>query len=153
MNRLVPSLVLLLIASALTYGQSPNGKAGDALKQHLIQLENEWQKPTLDLDRAKQLMADDWVCISNRGEVSDKAKELADWGVFEPYDAVGISEINVRLYGKVAVITSLVTNTFKNRFGAHTIKRRLTDVWVKNKVGWQVVSTHNSPVVMPQQSQ
>jgi ketosteroid isomerase-like protein len=153
MYRLLLSVVLMSATSVVIYGQSQKSKPKSALEQQLIQLEREWQL-TRDLSVMNRLMADDWIGISSR-TVSDKADNIAQWGTVKLFDdlVVTISDIRVRVYDKSAVITSLLTTKGKIDGESITIpQRRYTNVWVKNKVGWQCVATHSSVEdIMPKQ--
>jgi hypothetical protein len=49
-----------------------------------------------------------------------------------------------RVYGKTAVVTGLVTSTYKNADHQIVVRSRFTDVFVKRNGRWQLVAGHSS---------
>lgn len=56
------------------------------------------------------------------------------------YQEMTPEEIKVRIYGKTAVVTGLCAAKVLSNGQQISTKFRFTDVYVKNKIGWQMVS-------------
>jgi len=117
----------------------------------VIASERAWSEAFIRHDRPalSRLLAEDFVGIDGRGVVSDKAAELEE---SEPPSAgttgpilVGeqLSDIRVRLYGDMAILTAINTA----RFSDSTIRYRRTTVWVWREGRWQCVSFHGSRIL------
>ena len=139
----------LVVLTLLNPGPTPGRPARSSAD--VIASERAWSKAFIRHDRQalSQLLADDFVGIDGRGVVSDKTAELEEAkppsaGTSGPV-LVGeqLSDIRVRLYGDMAILTA--TNTAQ--FSDSTIRYRRTTVWVWRGGRWQCVSFHGSRIL------
>ena len=156
MNYLLLTVALIIAAPVISYGQAQNNKSPGSVERQLIKLENEWLRAGAQRDEAaiKRLLAVDWTNTSSRGRVIDRAQLLNGMRSNEPGNVVStISDMQVRVYGKLAIVTGLyttkgpvvVTNAKGTVLGEElTLQERFTNVWMKNKVGWQCIASHYS---------
>jgi ketosteroid isomerase-like protein len=137
---------ILLLALLLGPAQAPG-----SVESEVVASERAWSDAFLrhDLPAISRLLADDFVGIDGRGVVSDKAAELEEArpqapGTSEPVlESEQLSDVRVRIYGEVAVLTAI--NTAK--FSDSTIRYRRTTVWVRRGDRWQCVSFHGSRIL------
>ena len=142
-------------AAALVLGTfvslSPTPQSPARSSAAVVASERAWSEAFLrhDLPAISRLLGDDFVGIDGRGVVSDKAAELEEAKPPSP-GATGpillgeqLSDVRVRMYGDVAVLTA--TNTA--RFSDSTIRYRRTTVWVWRGERWQCVSFHGSRIL------
>jgi uncharacterized protein (TIGR02246 family) len=115
----------------------------------LIKLENEsndaWVKH--DVEAYARLLADDYLCTGQDGDVITKAQDLA---VFKSHENTIRSAIaddfRVRVYGDAAVVTFRLTYKIQAEGKESTGQERFTDTWVKRDGRWQCVATHYSTI-------
>lgn len=92
-------------------------------------------------------LADEYVLINATGQKRTKReviRELAMPGLkIEPYDPL---EVHVRVYGDAAVVTGHVLQKFTLGRIAYTNDRLYTNVYVRRKSRWLLVSGHTSSV-------
>ena len=94
-------------------------------------------------------LADEYVLITPTGAIKSKRdviRELATPGMkmepFEPFD------VQVRMYGDTAVVTGRMRQRFVLGGIRYANDLRYTDVYVKRKGRWQLVSAHASTVAV-----
>src|SRR5437867_12728951 len=87
--------------------QEANQNSG--VEQELRRLENQWQEALSrpDLAILDRLMADDYVLTTVSGEVVNKARVLAEVKSANATADVRNTEVAVRVYGDVAIVTGL----------------------------------------------
>jgi hypothetical protein len=94
-------------------------------------------------------LADDFVLVTPTGGTRTKrdvVRELATPGMqMEPYDP---REVTVRLYGDAAVVTGRVLQRYTLGGIRFANDLRYTDVYVKKKGRWLLVSGHISSVAV-----
>ncbi len=92
-------------------------------------------------------LADDYILITPNGSLRTKAdviRELATTGMkMEQYEP---REVEIRLYGDAAVVTGRMLQRFTLGGIRYANDLRYTDVYVKRKGKWQLVSAHTSSV-------
>jgi hypothetical protein len=92
-------------------------------------------------------LADEYVLITPGGATRSKRdviRELATPGLkMEPYEP---SDVNVRLYGDAAVVTGRMLQRFTLGGIRYANDLRYTDVYVRRKGKWVLVSGHTSLV-------
>ena len=134
---------LLFVASFVT-GQPmeqernrPNGG-----EQELRKLESQWQDALMHRDAAMldRLMDDEYTLITVTGEVVNKAKVLAEIESINATADVRNTEVNVRVYGEVAVVTGLVLITGKFNDKDVSTRSRYTKVYLRRRGQWRVVA-------------
>ena len=117
----------------------------DNAESELTALEKEWAQAFVKNDAVAiaRYMAEDWTVISPEGNVIDRATFLGliKSGVLT-HDQMEFAEMNVRVYGDTAVVTSQATSKGRFRGEAFSELERSTDVLVKQKGQWKSVVTH-----------
>lgn len=111
------------------------------LEQCLVRAWLENDRETVDA-----ILADDWTVIDPTGSVLNKAqvlKEGFESGV-RKLETGTIDEVNVRLYGDVAVVTGRTTASGTYHGSSFSVKLRFTDVCVKRGTDWQVVASQGT---------
>ena len=125
--------------------------ASRSAESDVVASERAWSQAYLrhDLKAIAELLAEDFVGIDGRGVVSDKAAELDEAKPPSPGSresvlvAEQLSDVRVRTYGDVAVLTAINTAQFSDS----TIRYRRTTVWVRRGDRWQCVSFHGSRIL------
>ena len=94
-------------------------------------------------------LAEDYVLIAPNGAVKSKrdiVRELSAPGMrMDPFET---SEVKLRLYGDSAVVTGRMTQKFVAGGVRYTNDVRYTDVYVKRKGRWLLVSAHASTMAV-----
>ena len=95
-----------------------------------------------DLKGVAGILADDFVATSSRGEMRSRTAELEDMKpspdfVMEGFD---LDDINVRVFGKTAVVTGRSTLKVAYKGKSNTSVFRYTRVYVKRGGRWQAVA-------------
>jgi hypothetical protein len=137
---------LLLALSAL--GQTHAQKSKDDSQQtKLIVMEHLWNEAQVNRDaRALDAMiGSEFVNTEYDGEVSDKAKFLAD--IRDPQfnlSALTIQDLKVSMYADSAVVVGIyhTKGTYQGKSYDHF--GRFTDTWVFTEGRWQCVASHTS---------
>jgi hypothetical protein len=92
-------------------------------------------------------LSDDYVLVTPTGSVKTKReviRELSTPGMrMEPFDPF---DVQVRLFGDIAVVTGRMRQRFILGGIRYANDLRYTDVWVKRKARWSLVSAHASTV-------
>ena len=158
MKRLLLAAVLLTAAATFAAGQTPDKPAKPAAEkaapaaaeQELTQLADQYTAALKGKDAAAlgRLWADDLTFITPAGVVQTKAQRLADiQSGANRFDSLDASDRTVRVYGDVAVMTSLTT--LKGQYGGGKVsgRFRVTNVFVRRGGGWQIVSLQQTPLV------
>ena len=140
MKTILSAVVLILAIASVTSAQYKKGSVED----QLIQLDKAWTSAELKGDKraAGELVADDYVGTTQRGEIEDKTKYLA--GVVPNADMVRSDDYKVTIYGNMAIMTHRATVS-----GVRNIQFRSTHVWMKRKGKWQIVAHHGSMIAPP----
>ncbi len=138
-------------------GGKPNGNAGVA--QELMQLEHAWSAAYLKHDAitVARILADDYVGIDGRAMFSNKTEEMEEAkaplpGTPLPERSVldeTISDMQVRVYGKAAIVTGLSTEKVQFKGKESIVRYRRTTVYIKRQGRWQCVSFHASRIIEP----
>jgi ketosteroid isomerase-like protein len=137
-----------VLVSAMVLAPVPASRSAES---EVVASERAWSRAFLrhDLPAISRLLADDFVGIDGRGVVSDKAAELDEAkppspGSKEPaLVREELSDVRVRIYGDVAVLTAINTAQFSDS----TIRYRRTTVWVRRGDRWECVSFHGSRIL------
>ena len=92
-------------------------------------------------------LADDYVLVTPNGETRTKhdvIRGLVRPGLkMEPYEN---SEVQARVYGDAAIVTGRMQQTFTMGRARYKNDLRYTDIYVKRKTRWVLVSAHSSAV-------
>ena len=143
--RLIPITAALVIMVSLgVVGQTRSRNASGEAEQAVRDLEHKYSDAVMRQDVAAigNLLADDFVATSSRGEIRDKAKEIDDIKPSPDFKMEGFSldDIEVRLFGDTAVVTGRSTLRVAFRGQSSTSAFRYTRVYVKRHGRWQVVA-------------
>ena len=141
--------IALILALAVP---SAFGQKTTSTEQELIALEHNWSQAAVNRD-AKMLprfYADEYIFTNEEGAISTKDHEIANitGGVFKLV-SFNFENVNVRVYGNVAVVTG--KNTIKGYW--EDLNRdisgpyRFTDVFVKRSGEWRCVASQASRVL------
>jgi hypothetical protein len=144
MKLILSVVVLVLGISSIAAGQYKKGSVEDKL----IELDKAWTSAELKGDKkaAGDLVADDYVGTTQRGEIENKAQYLA--GVGPNSDMVKSDDYKVTVYGNTAVMTHRATVS-----GVRNMQFRSTHIWMKRNGKWQIVAHHGSMVAPPDQEE
>jgi ketosteroid isomerase-like protein len=140
------SCCLLLALAAL--GQATAQKSKDDSQQtKLIVMEHLWNEAQVNRDaRALDAMiGNEFVNTEYDGEVSDKAKFLAD--IRDPQfnlSTLTIQDLKVSMYADSAVVVGIyhTKGTYQSKPYEHW--GRFTDTWAFTEGRWQCVASHTS---------
>lgn len=146
MKRMAFSIVLMIIASCLAFGQAKQPAAQNAV-QEITALENAWNEAGQkhDVSWFEKYLADSYTGTDEDGKAYDKATMVANVkNKVSKIEAVSNENVKVRPYGDTAVATGIyvVKGTFKGKDNSG--KYPWTDTWVKLNGRWQCVAGHNS---------
>ena len=146
MKRLTWSIILLLFASCLAFGQSKQTSVQNSV-QEITALENAWNEAGKkhDFSWFDKYLADSYSGTDEDGKVSDKATIISNVkNKLGKIETVSNENVKVRSYGDTAVATGIyvVKGTIKGK--DVTGKYPWTDTWVMRDGRWQCVAGHNS---------
>ena len=133
---------LLALASVAAAAQQ-----ADPRESKLLILERMWNEAQVNRDAAvlDALVSSRFVNTEYDGEVSDKAKFLADIRdpLFRPTLA-NIQDVKMNFFGDTAVVTGTyhTAGTYQGKPYDHF--GRFTDTWIMEMGKWQCVASHTS---------
>ena len=133
----------VIFAACCAVGQTMNqASRNSGVEQELRGLENQWQEALTRRDVAMldRLMADDYVLTTVGGEVVNKARVLAEVKSANVTADVRNTEVAVRLYRSVAVVTGTVLISGKFNDKDVSTRSRYIKVYVKRQGQWRVVA-------------
>ena len=94
---------------------------------------------TGDVERFRQLLADDFQCSTPAGELLDRTQFLARMAGPRTLERLAGEDIRIRILGDVAIIHAATTYTTIAGQGS---RGRYTDDWQKRNGTWVCVSAH-----------
>ena len=99
-----------------------------------------------DLATLRNLMADDLVHIHGNGAIDDRAGYLNGVETKYVFHRVERGDLNVRIYGEVAVVIGTLDQTVSVRGvdKMNHIKAITTQIWVRAGAGWKQNTCHNA---------
>jgi len=151
--KTISVIFTLICAVSLAVGQTMKDKQkqNNGVEEELRNLERQWQEALMqrDLTLLDRLMADDYALITVSGEVVNKARVLAEIKSVNAIADVRNTEVAVRVFGDVAVVTGLVLISGKFNDQEVNSKSRYTKVYVKRQKQWRVVAAQAT--LIPQQ--
>jgi len=138
MRQVLFAVVLVLGVSSVGFGQYKKG----SVEEKLIELDRAWTFAELKGDKraAGELVAEDYVGTTQRGQLEDRAKYLAS--VVPNADMVRSDEYKITIHGNIAIMTHRSTVS-----GVRNIQFRSTHVWMKRGGKWRIVAHHGSRIV------
>jgi ketosteroid isomerase-like protein len=90
-----------------------------------------------DVEWYREHLADDFVCIESDGSVLNKNQFLLNTAKGPDVDDYMLHEVDVRIYGKVALVQATGSWTGKDKLKGIS---RYTDVYVKSDNVWKAIS-------------
>lgn len=96
--------------------------------------------PPADLNT---ILAEDYIRIGAGGEIITRQQEIANPQLsgYPGFVGASINDLSIRMYGKTAIATSLLSIK-ENRSGVEEIRKyRVTNVYVNRDNRWQLVSS------------
>ena len=94
---------------------------------------------TSDVQRFKEILADDFLCSLPDGVLIDRESFLEHTALPPPISNLEVHDVNVRLMGDFAIIHAQTTFTLPDgRPGLG----RYTDVWARREGRWLAVAAH-----------
>jgi ketosteroid isomerase-like protein len=143
---MIKQVVVGILLSMFTFAQTANYGA-DPQESKLIVLEHLWNEAQVHRDSGAlaELIGDRFVNTEYDGEVSDRAKFLADIKdpLFKPV-MVTIQDVKVNMYHDTAVVAGVYRTKGSYKGKPYDHKGRFTDTWVYEKSKWQCVASHTS---------
>lgn len=113
----------------------------------LIALAHAWDQAMIENDPEAigRFMADDWTIIGSNGSLGDKTTflSLVSSGALS-HDVMTSEDINVRVYGDTAVVTSKGVSGGKYEGNPFREVERVSCVFVRQVGEWRCVLTHLS---------
>lgn len=97
------------------------------------------------IELLSSLLAEDFVITVEDGNTYSKSGYIshsADPTVH--VEIADLSDLKVHMHGNAAVVTGAYHERGKQDGKPYEYQDRLTDVWVKNEAGWQVIASHYS---------
>jgi len=92
-----------------------------------------------DVDRFREILADDFICSAADGSVLDKAQFLELTAGPRTLRQLTGSDVRIRLFGDLAIIHSATSyTTMEGNEG----RGRYTDIWSKRDGVWRAVAAH-----------
>ena len=163
MKKLFGVMLLTCVAVSISLGQTqtpekkvqkvqPTGEKVSSTsnaEQEVTQLTDQYIAALKGKDTAalERIWGDDLTFINPGGMVLTKAQRLADiQSGANRFDSLEASDRTVRVYGDVAVMTSLTT--MKGQYGGQEAsgQYRVTNVFARRGGAWQIVSLQMTPI-------
>ena len=92
-----------------------------------------------DVERFREILADDFLCSAADGSVLDKAQFLELTAGPRTLRYLGATDVRIRLFGDVAIIHAATSyTTMEGREG----RGRYTDVWARRDGSWRAIAAH-----------
>jgi ketosteroid isomerase-like protein len=136
----------LLLALAAVGGAAQKSK-DDSQETKLLILEHLWNEAQVNRDARvlDAMIGSEFVNTEYDGEVSDKAKFLADIKdpQFKP-TSLTIQDLKVNMYADSAVVVGIYHTKGMYQSKPYEHFGRFTDTWVYSEGRWQCVASHTS---------
>jgi ketosteroid isomerase-like protein len=146
-TTMLRSTLCLLLALVPALSAPAQKSIDDSQQTKLIVMEHLWNEAQVNRDaRALDAMlGSEFVNTEYDGEVSDKAKFLAD--IRDPHfnlNTLTIQDLKVSMYADSAVVVGIyhTKGTYQNKPYEHW--GRFTDTWAFTEGRWQCVASHTS---------
>ena len=94
---------------------------------------------TSDVQRFKDILADDFLCSNPDGSIVDRAQFLEQTARPVTISHLAAEDVNVRIMGDVAIVHARTTYTDAD---GRPRSGRYTDVWARRNGRWLTVSAH-----------
>jgi len=90
------------------------------------------------------LLAEDFVITVEDGSTYGKVGFISFNAGGLQVEIAETSELNIRMHGNIAVVTGAYHERGESHGKPYDYRDRLTDVWMKNSAGWQLIASHYS---------
>ena len=141
-DRIFSSLVFCLLAcfaiGALAQEKS-DAESVRALESKWVDAYKHRQIATLS-----SLLAEDFVITVEDGSTYGKVGFVSYNAGALQVDLAEMSDLNIRMHGNIAVVTGAYHERGESHGKPYDYRDRLTDVWMKNSAGWQLIASHYS---------
>ncbi len=131
------------VALVLFVGAQTRNAAESTAKEEILQIERERNKAIISGDAAalERMTSDDYTFVTLRGELRTKAEIVQGFksGSFH-YDSREISDLNVRIYGRTAVVTGRSNQRGRENGKDYSGDYRFTRVYSKQGGQWRTVA-------------
>ena len=135
------AVALILACSPLAIGYTSESKDVRELKEIQQRLIKAWVNK--DRETIDALLAPDWRVTDPAGNVLTKAQVMKELDSGDrKLESGAIYDVDVRLYGNVAVVTGRSEATGSYQGNKASVKLRFTDVFVKRSGRWRAVASH-----------
>jgi hypothetical protein len=118
-----------------------------AVADDIVALHRELNEAELrgDLARIRELLADDFMSIGERGYLLGRQEWLDIHGEFA-YQALETREVDVRRYDRAAILRCVQHSRATWRGAEMTLATRLSQTWVELPGGWRLAGVQYSPL-------
>jgi ketosteroid isomerase-like protein len=126
--------------------------ASDSSEEVLLKAEDDWTKAVVGGDALflDHILSDDFVGWDYNGSRYTKADNKRDLTSGEwTTTSLSVEDINVRLYGNTAVVTSRAIRRGKYKGQDNTGGFRWTKVYVKTGKQWRVIAQQSTRITAP----
>jgi hypothetical protein len=140
------ALVYLLFCSSVLIAHADNDKSRE---ESVLKFEHEWSDTWLksDVKAMDRLLTADFVEVAPDGSISSRAEHLAGFSSGKlKFQAMDFSDMKVRFYGNVAVVTGFVMVKSSYEGKDNSGKFAFTDVLVFHDGGLKAASTQATKV-------
>jgi hypothetical protein len=139
MRRLVVVAGLLVIGNGSAFGQASVAKELTAIEHRIMNATVKKDRATMEL-----IYADDYYCVHSNGVATNKEQEIEKtMSGDNAWTSYQLSNIRVRTYDKVALLTAELTLTGSAK-GYKPGTRRFLDVFVRRNGRWQQVGCQST---------
>jgi ketosteroid isomerase-like protein len=141
--KIIAPLLLALVAVTVTYSQSGNSTREIVLANSAIRAAIE----SKDKTKLQAQLVDDFSHIGRLGLAVDKSQFID--GIMAPDTAEipsRVDDLQVRIYGNVAVLTCRVTIVNSTIIGDFSGRLRETNVFVKQRGRWRLASSQETEI-------
>jgi ketosteroid isomerase-like protein len=133
--------IIVRLDEATLRGLRRNGREDGMDLKTLLELNQDYIRSvqTSDVQRFKEILADDFLCSLPDGSLVDRDRFLQQTAQPVTISKLEAHDVNVRLMGDFAIIHARTTyNTADGR----SASGRYTDVWARRNGRWLAVSAH-----------
>jgi ketosteroid isomerase-like protein len=146
MKRLIATPLMISLCGGMLFAQTPAVSRKDA-EQELKQIENSWTdaQKSKNVEKLREILADDWVGLGWDGATSDKAQALAELkSASNSLDGIEMRTMTVRIFGNTAVVTGSDTEKSTEHGKDSSGKYLWTDVFVRQQGRWRAVASQSA---------
>src|SRR5437868_1194811 len=110
-------------------------------------LQARFDEAELNADRGvlRELIADGFVSIGPKGFLLDKQAWIDRHDLFH-YDALGTSDVDVRVFGDTAIVRDIQRNKATYKDQKVELSVRVSQTWVKQDGAWKLAGIQFSPM-------